>query len=94
MTGGPIGTSVAFDLPLEITDTPKSITITFELDGLVSGEYKTNYTFFTRQELGARRDVDWVPGLQLILKEDKFENYINWNSPKWGYIRFPSPIVK
>lgn len=94
MTGGAIGTAVALDLPLEISNTPKSITIFFDLNGIVSGEYKTNYTFFTRQELGARRDVDWVPGLQLVFKEDKFENYINWNSSKWGFIRFPPPIVK
>lgn len=93
-SGIAIGTAIIFNLPLGITDTPKNFSIEFELDGIVSGEYKTNYTFFTRLDLGARRDVDWVPGLQLIIKENNNDDYINWNASKWGYIRFPTPIVE
>ena len=87
----PVATSVAVNLPMEALQEEQSITLTFSIEGLIAGEYKGYYTFFTRNELGTNRVIDCVPSINLTIDDTDTENYIHWDISKWGYIRLSEP---
>lgn len=89
----PIGTSVAYDLPIKANQNPQKIVMHFFFNGLISGEYKSYFTFFSRNEFGANKNIDWAPGLQLKVQEPKENMNLNWDVRQWGHIQFSAPVV-
>ena len=70
--------------------------VVLELDGamLMDAEYKTNYTFFFKDEFGNNDDMDWVPGLSFRKTTATAAQKWIWRPSAWGYIRLPSPRIR
>ena len=87
----PIATAVALNLPLTVQSEPQDMVLEFSVDGLIAGEYKGYYTFFTRNEFGTNRDIDCIPSINLIIDDKDTVNHIDWHASRWGYIQLPTP---
>ena len=68
---------------------------TFELDlsHIVESNYKTNFTFFNKDEHGANINLDCVPGLFFQKNNDHAEVKWLWHPRYWGYIQLPTPKI-
>lgn len=90
----PVATSVVRNIPIEAKEGVQKFSVKFSLDGLIGGEYKSFFTFFSYNSFGTNRDIDNVPGLQMKIEEADYEDYIDWNPTRWGYMELPEPIIK
>lgn len=90
----PVATAVALDLPLQVSEDVQTMNLTFDPAGLMDGEYKGYFTFFSRNSFGNNRDVDCVPALQLNVEELDTQKHIDWNRKLWGSIQLPDPFVE
>ncbi len=88
-----VATSIITNLPLIPKEGLQTLVLQFDMSNLVAGEYKTIYTFFTKNDFGNETDLDCVEGINMILEEDNFADYIDWNSNNWGFVQLPKPIV-
>ena len=93
-TDSAICTAVALDIPVTVKEDIQTIEAEFSLVGLVGGEYRTFFTFFSRNEFGTNRDLDCVPGLQLMVDESNYSRFIEWNPLRWGYVELPTPAIE
>lgn len=92
--GDPVATAIAIDLPITAQNKKQRIEIKYDINGLVSGDYRGFFTFFTRNELGGNQDIDCVPSLQIEMEEENFDQYIKWDAAHWGQVELPSPQVE
>lgn len=90
----PIETSFAMDIPIESSNKPQKIRLSYTPDALIDGDYKCFFTFFTYNNCGANHDVDCVPGLQFSIQNESSEANIEWRPNFWGYIKMRQPEIK
>lgn len=88
----PVATSITM-LPLNVSDETQTFEIEYSIENLVEGEYKSFYTFFCKNEFGNNRDVDNVPGLQIVVDDNDTRDHIDWKSTHWGNVRLPAGVL-
>ncbi len=89
----PVATAVNFDLPIFREGEIRQLSFQYRLNGLIPGEYRSIFTFFTKNEFGTNRNVDCVSGLQFNLEENDVQQPLEWDKRQWGYIRLPEAMV-
>lgn len=67
----------------------------FELDlsPLVESDYKTNFTFFNKDEHGSNINLDCVPGLCFQKINSQTDEKWLWHPRYWGYVQLPQPKI-
>ena len=93
-TDSPICTAVALDIPLTASEDMQTFEAEFSPTGLVGGEYRSFFTFFSRNEFGTNQNEDCVPGLQLALDESDYSRFIEWDPLHWGHMELPAPVIE
>ena len=93
LSGLPVATSVTEYLPIKASIHVQKLSIVFDIDGLVAGDYKCFFTFYTHNGISASKDVDCVPGLQFSVMKDTKGTTLEWRPLNWGYIKLPEPRI-
>ena len=60
---------------------------------VMAADYKTFFTFFSKNEQGAAADLDCVPGLCFRKSTMTAAQKWVWRPKSWGYIQLPSPKI-
>ena len=71
----------------------QTLSIEFDIGGLVAGDYKCFFTFYTHNGISASKDVDCVPGLQFSVMKNTKDTNLEWRPLNWGYIKLPEPRI-
>ena len=87
LSGIPIATAITEILPLKIDSISQRIAMEYSVDGLIAGDYKCFYTFYTYNGLGGNQDVDCVPGLQFSIISGTEDGSLEWRPANWGYMQ-------
>lgn len=67
--------------------------MTFDISQLAPGNYQTFYVFFVSNEFGTNTEVDWVPGLSLIVERNT-PGRLPWRTNAWGHFEVPEPKIE
>lgn len=64
-----------------------------DLTGIAPGKYKTNYTFFYRNQINESVDLDCVRGLNFEIR-NKDKDKLKWVNKNWGDYILPEITIK
>ena len=84
LSGLPIATAVTEELPIMAGERLQQFTMEYSVDGLVAGDYKCFFTFYSHNGMGGNKDVDCVPGLQFSVSGDHDDMALEWRPTYWG----------
>lgn len=90
LSGLPIATAVTEELPIMAGERLQQFTMEYSVDGLVAGDYKCFFTFYSHNGMGGNKDVDCVPGLQFSVSGDHDDMALEWRPTYWGYVKLPA----
>lgn len=90
LSGLPIATAVTEELPIMAGERLQQFTMEYSVDGLVAGDYKCFFTFYSHNGMGGNKDVDCVPGLQFSVSDDHDDIALEWRPTYWGYVKLPA----
>lgn len=90
LSGLPIVTAVTEELPIMAGERLQQFTMEYSVDGLVAGDYKCFFTFYSHNGMGGNKDVDCVPGLQFSVSGDHDDMALEWRPTYWGYVKLPA----
>ncbi len=92
LTDEAVATSVISQIPINAKESIQRFSLEYSTDGLVNGDYKTFYTFFTYNEYGNNWNVDCVPGLQFTITS--MNSVISdWDTRQWGHYQLLPPTI-
>ena len=73
---------------------PSEMVLELDSSMLMDAEYKTNYTFFSKDEFGNNDDLDWTSGLAFRKTNVTAQEKWIWRPSAWGYIQLPIPKIR
>lgn len=90
----PFATSVLYNICSGDTGNIMEFEVEVPVENVMNGSYETFYTVFSVDAYGNSVDLDWVNGLNIVIKRQRKEQEVNWVNSSWGNIQLESMILR